>query len=117
MNSATLNTNQPRKQSELCCGYSTAGRINIMNEVVEKLAEYNESLCLAFINKAKAFGSHINFTNYSHLRTRAHMNRTKIHKRPWQLLCSLAKAGTFHFRKLLDKVTQRLSNNSLTEWC
>ncbi len=55
--SATLDSNQPREQSGFRSGYSTTDHIHVINQIIEKSAEYNLPLCMAFIDYEKAFDS------------------------------------------------------------
>ena len=49
--------NQPREQAGFRSGYSTIDHLHTMNQLIEKISEYNMSLCLAFVDYEKAFDS------------------------------------------------------------
>ena len=55
--SAMLDSNQPKEQAGFQSGYSTTDHIHLINEIVEKFAEYTTLLCMAFIDYEKAFNS------------------------------------------------------------
>ena len=52
-----LDSNQPREQAGFRSGYSTTDHIQVINQVMEKTAEYRKPLCMAFIDYEKAFDS------------------------------------------------------------
>ena len=54
---ATLDFSQPREQAGFRKGYSTMDHIHVINQVIEKSAEYNQPLYMAFIDYEKAFDS------------------------------------------------------------
>ncbi len=53
--SATLDSNQPRELAGFRSGCSTIDHIHVINQIVEKSAEYNLLLCMASIDYEKAF--------------------------------------------------------------
>ena len=55
--SATLDFSQPNEQAGFRKGYSTMDHIHTINQVIEKCAEYNQPLYIAFIDYEKAFDS------------------------------------------------------------
>lgn len=55
--SDTLDFNQPREQAGFRKGYSTMDHIHVVNQIIEKSAEYNKPLYMAFIDYEKAFDS------------------------------------------------------------
>ena len=55
--SATLDSNQPKENADFRSGYSTINQIHVINQVIEKYAEYTKPLCMAFINYDEVFDS------------------------------------------------------------
>ena len=55
--SAMLDSNQTRKQAGFCTDCPTTEHILVIHQGVWKYAEYAKSLCMAFIDYAKAFDS------------------------------------------------------------
>ena len=49
-----LNSNQPREQAGFRSGYSTMDHIHTINQLKEKCIEYNQPLCMVFIDYEKA---------------------------------------------------------------
>ncbi|MCJ3464047.1 reverse transcriptase family protein, partial [Klebsiella pneumoniae] len=54
---ATLDFSQPKEQAGFRKGYSTVDHIHTINQVIEKCAEYNQPLYIAFIDYEKEFDS------------------------------------------------------------
>ena len=52
---AMLDSNQLIEQAGFWSGYSTSEYIYVINQVVEKYAEYTKPLCMAFIDYEQAF--------------------------------------------------------------
>jgi len=52
-----LDSNQPREQAGFRSGYSTMDHIHTINQLKEKCLEYNQPLCMVFIDYEKAFDS------------------------------------------------------------
>ena len=48
---------QPREQAGFRSGYSTVDHIQVLREITERCNEYEQPLCIAFINYEKAFDS------------------------------------------------------------
>ena len=53
----TLEFNQPKDQAGFRTGFSTIDHIHTINQVIEKCAEYNQPLYIAFIDYENAFDS------------------------------------------------------------
>lgn len=53
----TLDFNEPREQAGFWKGYSTMHHIHVVNQIIEKSAEYNGLLYMAFIDYKKVFDS------------------------------------------------------------
>ena len=52
-----LDENQPVEQAGFRSGFSTTDHIHTINQLIEKCAEYQKPLCLAFVDYEKAFDS------------------------------------------------------------
>ena len=73
----TLDENQPREQAGFRKGYSATDHLQALNQMIEKLNEYNLPLCIGFIDYEKAFDTVEHFAIFEALR-KTNVNETYI---------------------------------------
>ena len=52
-----LESNQPKEQAGFQLDYSTTDHIHVINQIIDKYAEYTKPLCMIFIDFGRAFDS------------------------------------------------------------
>ena len=94
----TLDENQPREQAVFRKGYSTTDHLQALNQIIEKLNEYNLPLCIGFIDYEKAFDTVEHFAIFETLR------KTNVNERYINILQNIYNQATarVHLDKLVS---------------